>query len=483
MGAITQAMAAECAARGVDIRLAGARRPRAREGGTGRRRRARRRRGDRGARASSPTSIRSSCSRSSSRREHVPDDFRARIEALPLRLRHVPHERRAVASCPSSPRCRARRGSRTTRAASSWRRRSRTWSARISTRARAGWSRAADRRDADPVDGRRFARAAGHARREPLLPARAPGPPGGAAGPHLGRRARRGRRPHDRHGRCAARRAFAASVLGRRALSPLDLEREFGLVGGDIFHGALSLDQLFSARPVLGNAELPHAGEGAVPVRIGRASRRRRHRHPGPQRRARDHPGRAARGALMDAASTTSRALLARTAPRWPRLPAVAHAARTSSTTTRRSRGARLGLAGGAARDGLRPRATAWRSWRATVVRVRGGAVRLLVGGARRGAGQRQAASEGARVRAGRQRRAHGFRRSAWLTHDAGAGRARACASSSAAANTQRCGRACAARRTPRAVARRRAGVALLHERHHRPPERRGDHARATCAR
>ena len=47
---------------------------------------------------------------------------------------------------------------------------------------------------------------------------------------------------------------FARSVLGRRSLSPLDLEREFGLVGGDIFHGALSLDQLFSARPVLGNA-------------------------------------------------------------------------------------------------------------------------------------------------------------------------------------------------------------------------------------
>jgi phytoene dehydrogenase-like protein len=46
---------------------------------------------------------------------------------------------------------------------------------------------------------------------------------------------------------------FRASVLGRRILTPLDLEREFGLVGGDIFHGALSLDQLFSARPVLGH--------------------------------------------------------------------------------------------------------------------------------------------------------------------------------------------------------------------------------------
>jgi len=46
---------------------------------------------------------------------------------------------------------------------------------------------------------------------------------------------------------------FAASVLGRQIMSPLDLERTFGLVGGDIFHGKLELDQLFSARPVLGH--------------------------------------------------------------------------------------------------------------------------------------------------------------------------------------------------------------------------------------
>jgi phytoene dehydrogenase-like protein len=48
---------------------------------------------------------------------------------------------------------------------------------------------------------------------------------------------------------------FRASVLGHSALSPADLEREFGLVGGDIFHGALSLDQLWSARPLLGYAD------------------------------------------------------------------------------------------------------------------------------------------------------------------------------------------------------------------------------------
>ncbi len=48
---------------------------------------------------------------------------------------------------------------------------------------------------------------------------------------------------------------FKASVIGRQINSPLDLERTFGLVGGDIFHGALSLNQLFSARPMLGHAD------------------------------------------------------------------------------------------------------------------------------------------------------------------------------------------------------------------------------------
>jgi phytoene dehydrogenase-like protein len=46
---------------------------------------------------------------------------------------------------------------------------------------------------------------------------------------------------------------FKASVVGRQILTPLDLERTFGLVGGDIMHGVLSLDQLYSARPVLGH--------------------------------------------------------------------------------------------------------------------------------------------------------------------------------------------------------------------------------------
>jgi len=48
---------------------------------------------------------------------------------------------------------------------------------------------------------------------------------------------------------------FRASVVGRSALSPLDLEEKFGLAGGDIFHGALGLDQLWAARPALGYAD------------------------------------------------------------------------------------------------------------------------------------------------------------------------------------------------------------------------------------
>ena len=55
---------------------------------------------------------------------------------------------------------------------------------------------------------------------------------------------------------------FRRSVLGYRALSPLDLERELGLVGGDIFHGALRLDQLFSVRPLLGQGNYRGALQG-----------------------------------------------------------------------------------------------------------------------------------------------------------------------------------------------------------------------------
>ena len=49
---------------------------------------------------------------------------------------------------------------------------------------------------------------------------------------------------------------YAPNIRGAiehvHALSPLDLETEYGLTGGNIFHGDLSLDQLFALRPVAG---------------------------------------------------------------------------------------------------------------------------------------------------------------------------------------------------------------------------------------
>ena len=42
------------------------------------------------------------------------------------------------------------------------------------------------------------------------------------------------------------------AIVARQVITPLDLERTFGLTGGHIFHGELSLDQLFVTRPLLG---------------------------------------------------------------------------------------------------------------------------------------------------------------------------------------------------------------------------------------
>jgi phytoene dehydrogenase-like protein len=55
---------------------------------------------------------------------------------------------------------------------------------------------------------------------------------------------------------------FKAGIIARQIHSPVDLERRFGLIGGDIFHGKMGLDQLFSARPMIGAADyrMPLAG-------------------------------------------------------------------------------------------------------------------------------------------------------------------------------------------------------------------------------
>ena len=65
---------------------------------------------------------------------------------------------------------------------------------------------------------------------------------------------------------------FRQSILGRMILSPKDLEDKFGLLGGDIMHGAMTLDQMWAARPALGYGDyrgaierLYHCGSGAHP--------------------------------------------------------------------------------------------------------------------------------------------------------------------------------------------------------------------------
>jgi phytoene dehydrogenase-like protein len=47
---------------------------------------------------------------------------------------------------------------------------------------------------------------------------------------------------------------FRSLIIAEQTLTPLDLERRFGLTGGNIFHGEMSLDQMFVLRPVAGCA-------------------------------------------------------------------------------------------------------------------------------------------------------------------------------------------------------------------------------------
>jgi phytoene dehydrogenase-like protein len=49
---------------------------------------------------------------------------------------------------------------------------------------------------------------------------------------------------------------FAASVLHRQVIGPYDMEHTYHLIGGNIFHGELTLGQMFHARPAAGYADL-----------------------------------------------------------------------------------------------------------------------------------------------------------------------------------------------------------------------------------
>jgi phytoene dehydrogenase-like protein len=54
---------------------------------------------------------------------------------------------------------------------------------------------------------------------------------------------------------------FRRQIVGFMALTPADLETRFGLTGGDVYHGRLDLDQLFSMRPH------PKAAQYRTPIR------------------------------------------------------------------------------------------------------------------------------------------------------------------------------------------------------------------------
>jgi phytoene dehydrogenase-like protein len=53
---------------------------------------------------------------------------------------------------------------------------------------------------------------------------------------------------------------FESTIVGTRVITPLDLERDWGLTEGNLFHGAMNADHLFSARP------LPGFGDYRTPI-------------------------------------------------------------------------------------------------------------------------------------------------------------------------------------------------------------------------
>ena len=104
-------------------------------------------------------------------------------------------------------------------------------------------------RDSEP--DRSVGRAARQARDVVLRAVRAVSPEGG----NVGRATRGVRRHRHQHHRRVRAEHPATSSCTARSLTPLDLEREFGLTEGNIFQGELTLEQLFFLRPAPGWAQ------------------------------------------------------------------------------------------------------------------------------------------------------------------------------------------------------------------------------------
>ena len=71
-----------------------------------------------------------------------------------------------------------------------------------------------------------------------------------------------------------------SAILHRQVIGPYDMEQELGLIGGNIFHGELSLEQLFHMRPAPGYADYRTPIRRPVPGELGDPRRRRRVRDP-----------------------------------------------------------------------------------------------------------------------------------------------------------------------------------------------------------
>ena len=122
--------------------------------------------------------------------------------------------------------------------------------ARLPGRPRGQAGGAAVQRRRHPDGVRQDAVPRGHAHHVAVHPVGAAGLERGAA--HGG--ARGVRRPDDRLLQ-RARAELQGSILHRDVIGPYEMEHEYGLVGGNIFHGELSLEQLFHMRPAPGFAD------------------------------------------------------------------------------------------------------------------------------------------------------------------------------------------------------------------------------------
>ena len=88
---------------------------------------------------------------------------------------------------------------------------------------------------------------------------------------------------------------FRDSIIARDIVGPHEMETEYGLIGGNIFHGELSLEQLFHLRPAPGYADYRTPIAGPLLRQLRDPCRRGRLRHPRDAGRPRRDQGRQAR--------------------------------------------------------------------------------------------------------------------------------------------------------------------------------------------